>query len=57
VRPERTADNSAVLVVLNVKVRMETQHYIPPLSRHDLLRESFTLKFLLRMYEMESIVV
>ena len=38
----RRADSSAVLVVPNVKVRMETQHSISPLSVHDLLRESFT---------------
>jgi len=31
------ADNSAVLVVRNVKVRIEAQHSIPPLSLHDLL--------------------
>jgi hypothetical protein len=30
-RPARTADKSAVQVVPNVKVRMEAQHYIPPL--------------------------
>ena len=41
-RPARRVDNSAVLVVPNVKARMEAQHYIPPLSLHDLLRESFT---------------
>jgi len=42
VGPARKADNSTVLVVLNVKTGMEAQHYIPPLSLHDLLRESFT---------------
>ena len=40
--PARRADNSAVLAVPNVKVRKEAQHSIPPLSHHDLLRESFT---------------
>jgi hypothetical protein len=29
VRPARVADNSAVVVVLNVKVRMESQYFIP----------------------------
>jgi hypothetical protein len=42
VRPTRRADNSAVLVVMNVKVRMKAQHSITPLSLHDLLWESFT---------------
>ena len=40
-RPARTADNFAIVVVLNVKVRMEAQHSIRPLGLHDLLRESF----------------
>jgi hypothetical protein len=39
VRPARTADNSAVLVVPHVKVRMEVQHSIPPLKLHDVLQE------------------
>jgi hypothetical protein len=43
VQPARTADDSAVLVVPNVKVRMEAQHSFPPLSLRDLLWESFTL--------------
>ena len=42
-RPERRADNSAVLAVPNVKVRMEAQHSVSDLSLHDVLRESFTL--------------
>jgi hypothetical protein len=42
VRPARRANNSAFLVVPNVKIRMEAQHSIPPLSLHDLLREMFT---------------
>ena len=37
----RRADNFAVLVVSNVKVRAEAQHSISVLSFHDLLRESF----------------
>ena len=40
--PARRADNSAVLVVLNVRLRMEAQHCIPALSLHELLRERFT---------------
>jgi hypothetical protein len=43
VRPARVADSSAVLVVPNVKVRMEAQHYIPFLNLYDVLQESFTL--------------
>jgi len=39
--PERGADNSAVLVVPNVKARTEAQHSIFLLSLHDLLRGSF----------------
>jgi len=27
--PARRADNSAILVVLNVRLRVEVQHYIP----------------------------
>jgi hypothetical protein len=41
-RSEHKADNSVVLVVPNVKVRIETQHSIPSLIIHDLLRESFS---------------
>jgi len=37
------ADNSAVLVVPNVKVRMEAEHSVPLLRFHDLLRKSYTL--------------
>ena len=40
--PARTADNSTVLVVPNVNVRMETQHSVPPVSLHDLLPETVT---------------
>jgi len=35
------AGDYAVLVVPDVKVKMEARHSIPPLSLHDLLRESF----------------
>jgi len=42
-RPTCRADNSAVLVVSNVTVRMEAQCSIPPLKLQDLLRESITL--------------
>jgi hypothetical protein len=38
VRLERKADNFAVLIVPNVKIRMEAQHSIPLLSVRDLLR-------------------
>jgi hypothetical protein len=41
VRPARTADNSAVLVLSNTKVRMEAQRSIPFLSLRDLVRKSF----------------
>jgi len=41
-RQTRAAGNYAVLVVPNVKVKMEAHHSIPPLSLHDLLWESFT---------------
>jgi len=43
--PARRAHNCAVLVVLNVRLRVEAQHSIPPLSLHDLLRVSFTFTF------------
>jgi hypothetical protein len=42
--PVRRTDSSTVLVVPNVTVRMEAQYYIPALSLHDLLWESFTFK-------------
>jgi len=38
----RRADNSAVLVLPNVRIWMEAQNSIYPLSLRDLLRESFT---------------
>jgi hypothetical protein len=34
-RPARAAGNYAVLVVPNVKVKMEARYSIPPLSLHD----------------------
>ena len=40
-RPARRAHNAAVLVVPNVKVRMEAEHSIAPLSLHDLLGKGF----------------
>jgi len=43
--PASRADICAVLVVPNVKLRMEAQHRIPPLRRHDILRGSFTFTF------------
>jgi hypothetical protein len=45
--PARRAGNSAILVVLNVKVRMEAQHSIPRPSLHDLLWENITLYILI----------
>jgi hypothetical protein len=42
----RRADNSAVLHVSNVKVSLEVQHSILPLSLHALLRENFTLSII-----------
>jgi hypothetical protein len=44
-RPTHRADNSAVQIAPNVKVRMEAQHSIPPLSLQDLLPESFTFTY------------
>ena len=41
VRPVRGANNSAVLVVLNVKVRLEAENSMLPLSFHHLLCETF----------------
>jgi hypothetical protein len=46
VRQARRANNSALLVVPNVKLRMEAQHSILPLNLHDLLRESFIFNLL-----------
>jgi hypothetical protein len=37
---------------LNVKIRMEAQHSIPPLNLHDLLQESFTFTFIYRIVMM-----
>ena len=34
--PALTANNSAVRIVPNVKVRMEAQHSVPTLGLHDL---------------------
>jgi len=34
-------ENSAVLVVPNIKVRMEAHHFIYPPSLHDLSQEGF----------------
>jgi hypothetical protein len=39
----RRADSSVILIVLNIKLRMETEHSIPPLSLHDFLQESIAL--------------
>jgi hypothetical protein len=43
VRPARTADRSAVLVVPNVTVSMEAHHSIPSLILHDLLWKALPL--------------
>ena len=42
--PARRAENSTVLFVPNVKVKVGARHSIPPLSLHDLLREFLTRK-------------
>jgi hypothetical protein len=42
-RPARKADKFAVLVVPNVKVRMEAQNSVPLSKLHYLLRKSYTL--------------
>jgi hypothetical protein len=47
VQPVHTADNSAILVVPNVKVQMEAQYAIPSLSLHDLLGESLSFYLLI----------
>ena len=36
-RPAHRAESSIVVVVPNVKERMEAQHSIPPVRLHDLL--------------------
>jgi hypothetical protein len=38
----RRADKSAVLVVPNVKVRMEARRFISSVSLHDLLQDGLT---------------
>ena len=45
-RPALKADNSAILVVPNVKVRMEAQHSLPHLSLHDLIGKVSSLPLL-----------
>lgn len=44
-RPARRADNFVVLVVLNVRGRLEAQLSIPHLSLHDLLTVKHYLQF------------
>jgi len=44
------ADNSAILVMPNVKVRMESQHSIFPLRLHNFLGESFTFGWTYRVH-------
>ena len=41
--PTYSADSCAVLVMPNVKVRMEVQNFFSPLSLHDLLRHYVNL--------------
>ena len=43
-QPTGRADNSTILVVLNVKVKMEAQYSLPPHSFNNLLQESFTFQ-------------
>ena len=38
----RKSESAAVLVVPNVKVTVESQHSVPPMSLHDLLGGSLT---------------
>jgi len=45
VSPASKSDKFALIIVANVKVRMEVKYSIPVLSLHDLLRESFTFTF------------
>jgi hypothetical protein len=42
VRPARRANNPVVLIVPNVKVRMEALHYMSQMGLQDLLRGSFS---------------
>ena len=44
--PALSADSCAVLVMPNIKVRMEVQNFISPLSVHELLRERFTFEIM-----------
>jgi len=48
VRPDLRAEDCAVLVALNVKVRMEAKNSITLLSLHNLLRENFASSSLVR---------
>jgi hypothetical protein len=43
-RPARTADSSAVLVLPNDKVKLEGQHAIHPLSLHNFLGKALPLQ-------------
>jgi hypothetical protein len=44
--PAHRVDNSGLLVVSNIKVRMKAQHSIPSLSLHDLIKKSFAFSML-----------
>jgi hypothetical protein len=49
VKSGRHVELSAVLVVPNIGVGMEVQNSIPFMSIHDLLQESSTFKFFLKI--------
>lgn len=57
--PARRADNSAVLVVLNIRLSVEAQHSIPPLSLHDLLRVAIPLPLITKLlaYVCDSVTI
>ena len=43
-RPLRRADKSAVIVVPNVKIRMQAQHSSPMFSHQNFLQENFNIR-------------
>ena len=45
-RPAGTVNSSAVLVLPNVKVRMEAKHPVPALSFHKLLGKALVFKII-----------
>jgi hypothetical protein len=56
VRPARRADNSAALVVPNVLVSLEAQHFIHSWSLHDLFWESLPVCLSFGTYLPEMLV-